>query len=160
MKKSYARLLPLKFKRQSTTLSKRFRTKHVPNSFSSRRVRFESTPFLRFAKKLATFNPGKVYLTGRARKLLREGRFLITNNNRGGASQFKNRFFSTPGKAIAKDNTYLSFKARMQVATKYSEKAEALMSHALSKRFFDKRIRDLRKAGARRKRIRNRKEPF
>lgn len=156
LRKQYSLTLPLSFRRKNSSRFKKicfFKT----SNFMGQLIKYQSK---------ISFSNGQ----RRGRNLMRvtfpskQRRALYFKNKKNGVQKFglvnKRRFASLPLEIICKTKKVNEQKLGSPSKAIYTGSGQALMQKALQKRFFDRPIRDLRKAARQRRLLSSPRKPF
>lgn len=119
-------------------------------------LKFESLNTQRRAKRFLVKTGTTPYPTLRQRELFNFKKTEAKTKN----INYKGRFARLPLKVLKRAKAIHERRSRAKHITNFSGQTEALMQIALKRRFVARRIRDLRKAGQKRKLPSNKRLPF
>lgn len=146
LRKQYSKTMPLKQRRLGSTRFQQLRPK-ANGMRTTRALKLESLATQRRSKRVSKKAATNAYPTRRQREL-----FVVQKKDGISTSvSYKGRFMPLPLALLKNKKDLRARKFRLKSIANFSGNNEALMQIALQRRFVTREIRDLRKAGRRRK---------
>jgi ribosomal protein S4 len=153
----YTKIMPLRFRRVAGMRFQKLRP-HASAAFTAQLPRFEATVFTRRGQRQNKYTGVLAYPTKRSRELY--GRLFKSKNGALHGPIAKCRLAALPLKVSSDITGRISRKLRSLHVASNTATSEALLQHALRRRYVARSIRDLRKAGRRRRLPRYQSKPF